>query len=65
MDMDMVTCIDICLTEDDVKKITAEFINRKFGTTIITDPNNVEMPGFDHATVHCRFRTEGRIINEN
>lgn len=56
--MNIITCIDIELTMEDIKKITAEFINRKFGTTIITDPNNVEMQGFDHATVHCRFSTE-------
>ncbi len=59
--MDIVTCVDICLTEEDVNKIIAEFINRKFGTTIITDPNNIEMQGFDHATIHCRFRNEARI----
>lgn len=56
--MNIITCIDIELTTEDVKKIIAEFINKKFGTTINTDQNNIDMPCFDHATVHCRFSTE-------
>lgn len=27
--------------------------------------NLIEESCFDHATVHCRFRTEWRMINEN
>ena len=57
-EMNIITCIDIELTTEDVKKIIAEFINKKFGTTINTDQNNIDIPCFDHATVNCRFSTE-------
>lgn len=71
--MNVNTYIDIELTEEDVKKIIAEFINKKYGGTInvgqydieihvgMRERNFTEEPCFEDAVVHCRFGAEARI----
>lgn len=71
--MNVNTYIDIKLTEEDVKKIIAEFINKKYGGAINVDQYNIEIhvgmrernfteePCFEDAVVHYRFGAEARI----
>ena len=71
--MNVNTYIDIELTEEDVKKIIAESINKKYGGTINVDQYDVEInvgmrernwiekPCFENAIVHCIFGAEARI----
>lgn len=71
--MNVNTYMDIELTEEDVKKIIAESINKKYGGTINVDQYDVEInvgmrernwtvkPCFENAIVYCRFGAEARI----